>query len=234
MSSSFVHLLSIKKVRGNIFHFYYIPNNDKLLYCTVDDDYRPAIDKNVMEYYPNERWIVLKDFVSNNGIKKKNGKNASIRKVKLLGIRIDHYILNRIVWNFHFNIMDPEYSYSNYIEFLKLKKNKRGYYVRVCRNVKKCHSAIIVSTITGAKIDSYNTFMKVKKKLDIWPRNSKPLIYHLTEDYYYIALKSEKARNFVCYKCITGKYYRNSSLYGLGRYEWKKRLESGTDNLEAE
>src|SRR5690349_17707769 len=230
----FVHLASIKKVRGNVFHFYYVPeDSEKNLYCTVDDDKDPSLDKNVMEYYPNERWIVLKDYLgANKGIKKKNGRNAFIRKTRLLGIKIDNYILNKIFFNFHFNTPDPEYIYSNYLDFIRRKKGKKGYYVRVCRNEKKCHSAMIVSGITGSKINNYAIFMHVRKHLEMWPRNSYPLIYHMTDRYYYIALRSEKARNFVCYKCITGKYYRNSS-YGLGRYEWKRQgLEN--DNLMVE
>jgi hypothetical protein len=204
------------------FNFYYfLEEGDKTLYCTVNNDKEVRKDKNVMEYYPQQKWIVLKDFMpSKAGIKDKEGKNARIRGVRILGIRIEDYILNKIIWNFYYNTPDSEYTYPNYLNYIESIKNKRGFLVRVCEFEKQCGSAMIVSTVKGTKIQHYNIFLAVKKALNLKPRNKKPLIYQLTDKYYFIALRTEK--KFVCYKCMTGKYYRNSQLYDLQRYGWER------------
>ena len=222
----FQFLATITKPHMNAFHFYRDDRDNRLL-CRVNrcKDYY-----NEMEYYPKEKWLVLKDFMAPNaGIKGDGKKNVKIKGIKILGLRIEDYILNKIFWNNHYNIKNDEFTYSNYLNYLSYIKNRRGFLVRVCEFEKKCGSAIIVSTIKGAKIQHYNIFMAVKKALDTKPRNSKPLIYHLTDKYYFIALRTSK--RFVCYKCITGKYYRNSYLYDLDRYGWKSlEQEQGSAN----
>ena len=210
-------LATVTKARMTAFHFY--KDDDGRLFCRVND----GKELNEMEYYPKEKWLVLKRFMKYGAGIKCNGKNVKLHGIKILGIRIDDYILNRIFWNNHFNIKDEIYTYENYLNYVDSIRNKRGFLVRVCEFEKKCGTAILVSTIRGAKIT--NNFNSIKKALDQKPRNAKPLIYHLTDQYYFIELRT--ANKFVCYKCITGRYYRNSYLYDMDRYGWQ-RLESKT------
>ena len=216
-------LATITKPHLNAFHFF---TEEDRLYCAVNHG-NPV---NEMEYYPKEKWLVLKDFEKRGaGIKDKRGKNVKINGIKILGLRIDDYILNKIFWNNHFNIQD-EYTYPNYLNYIESIRHKRGFLVRVCEFEKKCGSAVIVSTTNGTRIQPYSYFMRIKRELDKRPRNSKPLIYHITDKNYFIELRTEK--KFVCYKCITGRYYRNSYLYDMDRYGWQ-RLESGIYSSEA-
>jgi hypothetical protein len=213
-------LATITKPHMTAFHFY--TEGDRL-YCRVNR----SKTLNEMEYYPKEKWLVLKDFMKQGaGIKMDGGKNVKIQGIKALGIRIDDYILNKIFWNNHFNIKD-EYTYDNYLAYIEAIRNKRGFLVRVCEFEKKCGTAILVSTIKGAQINNFKQFNSVKKALEQKPRNSKPLIYHITDNYYFIALRTSK--KFICYKCFTGRYYRSSYLYDMDRYGWQ-RLESKTDS----
>lgn len=213
-------LATITKPHMTAFNFYV---DNKLLYCAVNDG--PPC--NLMEYYPKEKWLVLKNFMDRGaGIKDKRGKNVKINSIKILGIRIEDYILNKIFWNHHFNIKD-EYTYENYLNYIESIRNKRGFLVRVCEFNKKCGTAVLVSTVKGARVQNYSQFNAIKKALDQKPRNSRPLIYHITDKYYFIEVRNSK--KFVCYKCITGRYYRNSYLYDLDRHGWQ-RLESGIDS----
>lgn len=213
-------LATITKPHMTAFNFY--TEGDGKLYCTVNN----SKDLNEMEYYPKEKWLVLKEFMKAGAGIKRDGKNVKINGIKVLGIRIDDYILNKIFWNHHFNIKD-EYTYDNYLRYIEAIRNKRGFLVRVCENEKKCGTAIIVSTITGARINSKAQFNTVKYALDKKPRTSIPLIYQLTDKFYFIEVRS--SQRFRCYKCITGVYYRNSYLYDFDRAGWK-RLESKTGN----
>lgn len=207
------HLASITKPKNREFHFF---TEGEKLYCKVDDD----DFLNEMEYFPKEKWVVLKDFMKHAVGIKYRGKNVKIRKTRILGLKIDSFIINRIFWNHKYNIDDPEYTYDNYLKFKGFIKGKRGYLVKVCMSGNCGPTAILVSTTRGTKIERYNVFLTIKKALERKPRNPKPLIYHLTERYYFIAMRSESARKFLCYKCLTGKYYRNSNNYDLMRYGW--------------
>jgi hypothetical protein len=214
-------LATVTKPHMTAFHFYV---EDGKLFCKVNN----GKEYNEMEYYPKEKWLVLKDFMKYNTGIKYNGKNVKLSGVKILGISIEDYILNKIFWNNHFNIKD-EYTYDNYLAYKEAIRSKRGFLVRLCEFEDKCGTAMLVSTIRGMKIPP-KQFNTVKKALDQKPRNKRPLIYHITDSYYFIPLRSSK--NFICYKCITGRYYRNSYLYDLDRHGWSK-LESETDSLTA-
>ena len=215
-------LATITKPHMTAFNFYV---EDDRLYCTVNN----SKDLNEMEYYPKEKWLVLKDFMKTGAGIKKEGKNVKIGGVKILGIRIEDYILNKIFWNNHYNIRD-EYTYPNYLAYIESIRNKRGFLVRVCENEKWCGTAMLVSTVKGLRINSRSQFNTVKHALDKKPRNPRPLIYHMTDNYYFIELRTSK--KFKCYRCITGRYYMNSYLYDFDRSQWKK-LGSETDSLEA-
>lgn len=214
-------LATITKPHMTAFNFY--KDEDNRLFCTVNN----SKYLNEMEYYPKEKWLVLKDFMkAGAGIKRDGGKNVKLSGIKILGIRIEDYILNKIFWNNHFNIHD-EFTYPNYLAYIESIRNKRGFLVRVCENNKICGTAMLVSTIKGLRINSRAQFNTVKHALDRKPRNSRPLIYHMTDNYYFIELRTSK--KFKCYKCITGRYYTNSYLYDLDHYGWKK-LGSRTDS----
>ena len=211
-------LATVTKPHMTAFHFY---KDGEKLYCKVND----GKEYNEMEYYPKEKWLVLKNFMKDGAGIKRNGKNVKLCGIKILGIRIEDYILNRIFWNNHFNIQDQEYTYQNYMDYIQAIRNKRGFLVRVCEYEKKCGTAMIVSTVKGARINNIKQFNTIKKALDQKPRNPRPLIYHITDSYYFIQMRT--AKKFICYKCITGRYYRNSYLYDLDHLGWQ-RLESET------